>query len=415
MRVKDLTIIILILVVVVSVMAVSVTAVSTTTTVTLKTTGVNLTVDSQVAEWGYTLSTESGTTKHSLFYPILVKEGSTIIITVNLPDNYELSVYSKDILYDIKNNSVTISNVHGSSSLLIESKYTGISPSKSQKMDESVKKEETQTDDRTEINYTNYKREEVNNSMSVKISDIDENGYFVNVPLSEIGFSDISTGTITVREATEEYNALNIGIGAGTGSSSSGGQDSSGDDDEEDVTEIEEFHVETTMDAMVLSIPVSEDGSIGGNGNAPILVERSDGSSNNVSFWSVIEVTPSVSGGKVSSIFFEVPLSSLSEEGFTPKDVVMYHGITDDVDRTWYPLVTTLESIDAEEAHYSAETDGASPFGILFLKDTTRVRNDASFHVPAVNSPLSVSFLMIGILSTGILVLRRNNNTRRKK
>jgi len=416
MRIRKAAILLILIVVVVSVLSLAVSATDDTrqdTTVTLSTTGVNISVDSNIAEWGYALSTDLGIIHHTQFYPAFVSEGKSLEIKVNLPSQYQLYVSSPNRDFSLNENTITLPDIQGASSLFIESKSVASTATSSPtdsptpKKEDSIEKEENQS----VLPHTSTKSVEVSHSMNIEIPSIDENGVIVDVPISEVGFSELSTGTLVVREATEEYNALNFGVGGEVAHSSPSGNDSRGDDDEDSSTEIEEFHIETIVEAMVLSIPVSEDGAIGGNGNAPILIERNDSKMSNIKFWSVVEVTPNVSGGKVSNIAFEVPLSELEEQGFTPMDVVMYHGITDDSERKWYPLVTTLKSIDAEEAHYSAETDGASPFGILFMKDTTRVPEFVPSPASIPKSPLPMNIPLLVVIIAGIVLNLRNKKS----
>ena len=115
-----------------------------------------------------------------------------------------------------------------------------------------------------------------------------------------------------------------------------------------------------------VTIAVAKDGDT----SAPCLnVSEVSANSETVTFRQVFKVNADVSAGKVSVIDFKVKLADLSEAGYSTMDVILYHGNADGTYST--PLATTLKSTDGTYAYYSAETDGASPFAVVYMKDKT--------------------------------------------
>ena len=99
------------------------------------------------------------------------------------------------------------------------------------------------------------------------------------------------------------------------------------------------------------------------------LVTISSGPMKRVEFYRVYDIIPEAGEETLRKIFFKVPLNDLRSAGYTENDVIMYHGYPDD--KIWMPLETTFTSVDETYAHYTAITNGATPFAIVFAKEET--------------------------------------------
>ncbi|HJJ48735.1 MAG TPA: InlB B-repeat-containing protein [Methanocorpusculum sp.] len=108
--------------------------------------------------------------------------------------------------------------------------------------------------------------------------------------------------------------------------------------------------------------------------NAPILVADKNGGE--IKFVDIfkIEGSANLPTEKVRTIGFKIQLSTLRNEGFTVNDVILYHG--DEKGEVWIPLDTYLEKSDNVYAYYHSETNGASPFAVVFMEDKSIVTEE---------------------------------------
>lgn len=109
--------------------------------------------------------------------------------------------------------------------------------------------------------------------------------------------------------------------------------------------------------------------------NAPVLLSGTAVTEGNVKFYCAYDIKAEAGSDAVNRIDFAVPLADIAAAEMTERDIIMYHGFPDY--NVWVPLDTYLAGIDETHAYYSAYTQSASPFAVVFMKDMTIVPGES--------------------------------------
>lgn len=127
-----------------------------------------------------------------------------------------------------------------------------------------------------------------------------------------------------------------------------------------------------------------------------------------VEFYHTYDIVPEAGEKALREVYIKIPLEDLKAKGFTDKDVIMYHGYPDD--NIWIPLDTWLIGTEGTSAHYIAYTNGASPFAIVFAKDTT-----LDFPWCLIIAAVAGFVIVLGGYITYRIIRNRKENEKQKK
>ena len=135
--------------------------------------------------------------------------------------------------------------------------------------------------------------------------------------------------------------------------------------------------------------------------NAPLLLSGTAVTEGNVKFYCVYDIKAEAGSDAVNRIDFAVPLADIASAEMTVRDIIMYHGFPDY--NVWMPLDTYLAGIDETHAYYSAYTQSASPFAVVFMKDMTIVPGESFGQKYLWLILIIAAVLIIGII-TGVCI-----------
>ena len=135
--------------------------------------------------------------------------------------------------------------------------------------------------------------------------------------------------------------------------------------------------------------------------NAPLLLSGTAVTEGNVKFYCVYDIKAEAGSDAVNRIDFAVPLADIASAEMTVRDIIMYHCFPDY--NVWMPLDTYLAGIDETHAYYSAYTQSASPFAVVFMKDMTIVPGESFGQKYLWLILIIAAVLIIGII-TGVCI-----------
>ncbi|MDO5829021.1 MAG: hypothetical protein Q4Q25_02600, partial [Methanocorpusculum sp.] len=142
--------------------------------------------------------------------------------------------------------------------------------------------------------------------------------------------------------------------------------------------------------------------------NAPVLLSGTAVTEGNVKFYCVYDIKAEAGSDAVNRIDFAVPLADIASAEMTVRDIIMYHGFPDY--NVWMPLDTYLAGIDETHAYYSAYTQSASPFAVVFMKDMTIVPGESFGQKYLWLILIIAAVLIIGII-TGVCNIQHRKKT----
>ena len=143
--------------------------------------------------------------------------------------------------------------------------------------------------------------------------------------------------------------------------------------------------------------------------NAPVLLSGTAVTEGNVKFYCVYDIKAEAGSDAVNRIDFAVPLADIASAEMTERDIIMYHGFPDY--NVWVPLDTYLAGIDETHAYYSAYTQSASPFAVVFMKDMTIVPGESSGQKYLWLIILIIAAVLIAGIITGVCIRQHRKKT----
>ncbi|HJJ57869.1 MAG TPA: PGF-pre-PGF domain-containing protein [Methanocorpusculum sp.] len=124
-----------------------------------------------------------------------------------------------------------------------------------------------------------------------------------------------------------------------------------------------------------------------------------------VAFSLVYDIKPANPKEKLTEVTVTVPKAYVTASGLTTDDVTIYHYLAGY--GLWIPLDTLKIMQDALNYYYTAETDGASPFGVL-IKQFAAEQTLSDIPVEPVTTPgFGVLAVMAGLGAVGVFFRAR--------